>query len=44
MWIGNMHIQVGNGWEEVELKTAETAAATHVYAAFDPNLKGEYFW
>jgi hypothetical protein len=34
--------QLGNreGWAEFNLKTLERGAATHVYAAFDPTLKG----
>lgn len=29
------------GWAQFKLKTGEQGAATHVYAAFEPNLKGE---
>lgn len=29
------------GWAEFKLKSGEQGAATHVYAAFEPDLKGE---
>ncbi|CAG8924619.1 unnamed protein product [Penicillium salamii] len=34
--------QLGNreGWQDFKLKTLDSGAATHVYAAFDPALKG----
>jgi hypothetical protein len=34
--------QLGNreGWAELNFKTLERGAATHVYAALDPALKG----
>jgi len=38
-----MDRSLGNreGWEEVEFKTVGQGAATHVYAAFSPDLKGK---
>ncbi|EEQ28765.1 hypothetical protein McanMca71_001163 [Microsporum canis] len=33
-WLGNRE-----GWKRFDLKSPERGAATHVYAAFDPNLK-----
>lgn len=39
-----MDRQLGNGegWREFNIKTLECGAATHVYAAFDPELRGMY--
>lgn len=37
-----MDRQLGNGegWRPFNVKTLECGAATHVYAAFDPELRG----
>lgn len=29
------------GWAEFKMKSADQGVATHVYAAFDPSLKGK---
>ncbi|EFR01480.1 WW domain containing oxidoreductase [Nannizzia gypsea CBS 118893] len=39
--LANADKELGNpeGWEEMKFKSQEVGAATHAYAAFDPNLK-----
>lgn len=32
------------GWRDFKVKTNQQGAATTVYAAFDPGLKGKYFF
>lgn len=40
--IGNADKALGNreGWKELDTKPLERGVATHIYAAFDPALKG----
>lgn len=42
MIIGNADKTLGNaeGWREFNPKTLERGVATHIYAAFDPSIKG----
>jgi hypothetical protein len=43
--IGSADKALGNreGWKEFDAKPLERGVATHIYAAFDPALKGMLF-
>lgn len=43
MILGNVDRSLGNaeGWGKFQVKSLDQGAATHVFAAFEPSLKGQ---